>query len=341
MKKHKPLLLSLLAAITITGFIFIFSCQKIELKREIKVTTNTVNNITTTTATARGNIIDLGEGIIQYGFCWSTSQNPTINNYKTKKGAIYSTASYTSNLSGLSSNTKYYVRAYATDINGTVYGNQVSFNTYQGTVSDYDGNNYNTAQIGNQIWMKENLKTTHYADGTALIDGTAAGDISGDYTTKYYFAYDNNETNVATYGRLYTWAAIMNGAASSETIPSSVQGICPDGWHVPSDAEWTELTDYLGGESVAGGKMKEVGTTHWNSPNTGATNESGFFALPGSYRNYSGNFENIGYTADFWSSTEYSSNFFAWGRKLSCDLESVFHTASTKSYGYSVRCVRN
>ena len=144
--------------------------------------------------------------------------------------------------------------------------------------------------------MAENLKSTHYADGTPLVSGTGAGDITGDYTTKYYFFFnDDSATYWDTYGALYTWAAVMNGEASSNNNPSGVQGVCPDGWHLPSDTAWKELEMYLGMSQAQadgtfirgtdeGGKMKETGTTHWNSPNTGATNSSGFTALPGGYR---------------------------------------------------------
>ena len=112
----------------------------------------------------------------------------------------------------------------------------------QTTVTDYDGNIYQTVQIGNQVWMAENLKSIHYADGTPLVSGTGVGDITGNYTTKYYFYYvDDSATYAGTYGALYTWAAVMNGAASSNNNPSGVQGVCPDGCHRPSEAEWKEL----------------------------------------------------------------------------------------------------
>src|SRR4029078_12512714 len=134
------------------------------------------------------------------------------------------------------------------------------------TVTDIDGNVYHTVTIGTQVWMVENLKTTKYRNGD-LIGTTipATLDISSESTPKYQWAYKGEESNVATYGRLYTWYAVADS-----------RNVCPTGWHVPSDAEWTTLTTYLGGESVAGGKLKENGTVHWESPNTGATNESGF-----------------------------------------------------------------
>jgi uncharacterized protein (TIGR02145 family) len=221
------------------------------------------------------------------------------------------------------------------------------------TVTDYDGNEYNTIQIGGQLWMAENLATTHYSNGTALVDGSGAGDINGDFTTKYYFAPENNESNVPTYGRLYTWAAIMNGASTSNSNPSGVQGVCPSGWHVPSDSEWKELEMFLGmSQSAAdatdwrgtdeGGKLKHAGTTYWLSPNTGATNESGFTALPAGGRDASGNFSNVGYYTDFWTTREYIDNTEgAWYRLLQNDASAIYRTAGYKPYATSVRCIKD
>jgi uncharacterized protein (TIGR02145 family) len=130
--------------------------------------------------------------------------------------------------------------------------------------SDYDNNNYTIVQIGTQIWMAENLKSIHYFDGTSI----------------NYYDYDHDPNNSLIYGRLYAWSSAMNGAASSNSNPSNVQGVCPDGWHLPSKAEWQQLGTYLGGLTIAGGKMKETGILHWVAPNAGATNEIGFTALP-------------------------------------------------------------
>jgi uncharacterized protein (TIGR02145 family) len=132
----------------------------------------------------------------------------------------------------------------------------------------------------------------------------------------------------------------MNGAASSTTNPSGIQGVCPTGWHLPSDAEWTELTDYLGGESVAGGKLKETGTTHWASPNFGATNETGFTALPGGNRNKDGTFSNIGNYGYWWSATE-GSAASAWYRYVGFDYSDVSRFYYYKEVGFSVRCLRD
>lgn len=130
--------------------------------------------------------------------------------------------------------------------------------------TDYDNNNYIIVQIGNQIWMEENLKSTHYPDGTAAA----------------YYDYDHDPNNSLIYGRLYAWSSAMNGAASSNSNPSNVQGICPNGWHLPSKSEWQQLAGFLGGSDIAGGKLKETGNAHWIIPNAGATDETGFTALP-------------------------------------------------------------
>ncbi|MBI5184526.1 MAG: chitobiase/beta-hexosaminidase C-terminal domain-containing protein [Nitrospinae bacterium] len=192
------------------------------------------------------------------------------------------------------------------------------------TVTDIDGNAYNTVTIGTQRWMKENLKVTKYRNGEAI---PTTRDISAETSPKYQWAYNGNESNVSTYGRLYTWYAATDS-----------RGVCPAGWHLPTDAEWTTLMDYLGGESAAGGKMKESGTTHWNSPNTSADNSSGFTALPGGYRYYDGSFYLFGYYGNWWSATEFSSTD-AWDRLLYYDYGYVSRYYSSKNYGFSVRCV--
>jgi len=223
----------------------------------------------------------------------------------------------------------------------------------QSTVTDLDGNIYQTVVIGNQIWMAENLKSTHYADGTPMVDGTGAADISGDYTTKYYFWYNNDSATYAdTYGALYTWAAVMNGEASSDNNPSSVQGVCPDNWHVPGDAEWKELEMYLGMSQAEaditaawrgtdeGGKLKQTDTTHWDSPNTGATNESAFTALPGGYRGYDGTFYYIGSDGHWWSAAENDATH-AWFRRLGYNYSEVGRYDGNNSLGFNVRCVKD
>ena len=215
------------------------------------VTTNTITSITTNSATCGGDVTSNGaSSVIARGVCWSTSQNPTVSESYTIDGS--GTGSFTSNITGLTTGTTYYVRAYATNSAGTSYGEQRSFTAVvdagyscpgAATVTDYDNNTYNTVQIGNQCWMKENLRTTHYSDGTSIPMGNSTSN-----TTAYYYV-DNNISNVSTYGYLYNWPAVMGNSSSSSANPSGVQGICPTGWHVPSDAEWIQLSDYVGSQT--------------------------------------------------------------------------------------------
>jgi uncharacterized protein (TIGR02145 family) len=202
-----------------------------------------------------------------------------------------------------------------------------------------DRNVYKIVTIGNQVWMAENLKYL-----PSVIEPTTRSK-----TIPYYYVYGNINTGVteakktekySTYGVLYNWPAAMNGEASSITNPSRIQGVCPTGWHLPSDAEWTELTDYLGGNTVAGGKLKETGTTHWLSPNEGATNEIGFTALPGGGLYNDGQFDNYGEVGLWWSSTEADVNS-AYTRVMFDDLNLVTKAASYKELGASVRCIRD
>jgi uncharacterized protein (TIGR02145 family) len=196
-------------------------------------------------------------------------------------------------------------------------------------VRDYDGNYYNTIQIGNQIWMTENLKTTTYANGDSIKDGIDIGNLSLEETPKYWFAYDNDKNNIPIYGNLYTWYAI-----------NDERNICPSGWHIPSLSEWSLLIDHLGGEFIAGGKLKERGTIHWNTPNDGATNSSGFQALPGGVRGYGGPFGNLQYGANYWTSTE-KDLIEAYNYGLSFGNSSVYYGGSDKKVGFSVRCIKD
>ena len=196
-------------------------------------------------------------------------------------------------------------------------------------ITDIDGNQYDVIKIGNQIWMKENLKVSKYRNGESI--PTGLDDNAWLNTNKGAYAiYNNNNANNAIYGKLYNWYAV-----------SDSRGLCPSGWHVPIDSEWTTLTDYLGGESVAGGKMKSTGTTLWSSQNFEATNESSFSALPGGSRSYDGGFNNITrYFAFFWSATETDSNG-AMDRSLVDSEITVMSLSATKSFGASVRCLRD
>ena len=321
------------------------------------ISTTAIMSITSTTAVSGGNITADGGGTItSRGVCWSTAQNPTTADNKTTDGT--GSGSFTSNLIGLNAATSYYVRAYATNSAGTAYGNQQSFTTSQeigqiifnpnltyGTVIDIEGNVYKTIQIGSksiqstQVWMAENLKTTKYNDGTP-IPNTTDNTTWAALTTGAYSDYSNTPSNSTTYGRLYNWYVVDNNAAT-KVASNGGKNVCPTSWHMPTDAEWTTLTTYLGEESVAGGKLKETGTTHWTTPNTGATNETGFTALPGGYRYYDGPYDGIGVYGYWWSSTEYSTTSDAWFRLMYYDYPSIYRNGSFEPFGFSVRCVRD
>ena len=195
------------------------------------------------------------------------------------------------------------------------------------TVTDIDGNVYETVLIGEQLWMTENLKVTHYNNGDEIPNITNNGDLCG-LSTGAYCNYDNNPTNSETYGRLYNWYAVDDS-----------RGVCPDGWHVPTDDEWTILTDYLGGASVAGGKMKETGLDHWNNPNGGATNESGFTGLPSGKRSdANGTFYSMGNIGEFWQSSE-SDSVYANGLELYYGGPNVTRYGGYKPAGIGIRCL--
>lgn len=196
------------------------------------------------------------------------------------------------------------------------------------TITDFDGNIYLSTKIGEQWWMAENLKVTHYRNGNAIAN-VIDDDEWANLNTGAYCFYQNDESNAETYGGLYNWHAVNDSS-----------GLAPMGWHVPSDAEWKKLVDYLDGDDVAGGKMKEMGITLWVEPNTGATNESGLCALAGGYRNSHGTYDDIGSYAYFWSSTDYDGNY-AWPRALTYDGSRVYRERCSKQEGLSVRCVRD
>ena len=198
------------------------------------------------------------------------------------------------------------------------------------SVTDIDGNVYQTIKIGTQLWMRENLKVTRYLNGEVIGTSTPATlDISGESAPKYQWAYNGDEENVAVYGRLYTWFAVTDS-----------RNVCPAGWHIPTDSEWTTLTTYLGGFKIAGGKLKETGALHWRSPNTAATNETGFTALPASYRSINGEFSHFGIYGGWWSSSELNP-FMAWTRYMTAIAKYTGVYPYGKSLGFSVRCLKN
>lgn len=289
------------------------------------VTTTPVATSTTTVMSGGTISSDGGSPVTARGVCWSTSANPTIANSRTTNGT--GTGTYTSNITGLAVNTEYHVRAYATNSVGTAYGTDYVVRTDPATIQDVDNNTYNVVRIGTQLWMKENLKTTRFNNGTSipLVSDNAAWTS---LTTSGYCWYDNDISNKADYGALYNWFAVDAG------------NLCPTGWRVSTDNDWFTLETFLGGASPAGGKLKETGTTHWNSPNTGATNETGFTALPGGYRHSDGLFSDMGIYGYWWSSTEYDASN-SWNRKIQNSSDKTFRNYFNNKNGMSVRCIKN
>ena len=293
------------------------------------VVTGSFSNLLLSTVHFAGNITsDGGIFVTKRGFCWSSATKyPTIQ----KDTMVFGNGagSFSGTLKGLKGQTTYYICAFATNNNGTGYGNITSVTTIDTTITDVNNNHYRIVQIGTQVWMAENLKTTKFNDGTSIplvTDNTSWANL----TTPGYCWYNNDAvTNKNTYGALYNWYAGASG------------NLAPAGWHVPTYAEWATLITYLGDFSNAGGKLKETGTIHWLSPNYGATNETGFTALPGGDRIDDGTFADMKKYGNWWNSSE---DFFNDGGSQSMAYnngEVFIYLEYSKIDGYSVRCIRN
>ena len=309
-----------------------------------ELTTSGITNITSATASTGGNITaDGGTAISARGVCWSTGATPTISDNKTTDGT--GTGSFTSNLTGLSANTVYYVRAYATNSAGTAYGNMVSFSNQP--VTDIDGNVYTTVNIGTQVWMAENLKTTRYQNGSAILlvtDNTAWINEGGGA----YCNYENNSSTSTIHGKLYNWYAV-----------NSANKLAPAGWHIPTKTEWETLKNYLIANgynydgTTSGNKIAKslAASTLWlSSPTAGSAgntdypayrNKSGFSAFPGGIRrSLNGTFTSLGSTTRWWTATEADASFAEY---FSVDyfFGSSQENNLQKNNGFSVRCIKD
>jgi len=435
--KYQNLFLNILFLMSI---FLVNSCKKDDSNKTAilpTIQTLPLNNVGTYSAITGGNVLsDGGSAVTERGVCFSTLSFPTIiSNNITMDGS--GSGNYTSNLSGLSANTTYYVRAYATNSVGTAYGNQLIFTTSSGTITElncgsatcdvpltvgtavsgasislpykggnggtysdqtinsttvtgltatlvagslangigsltytvngtpasigkanfafniggrnctlsliistsgagvtFNGYTYPTVVLGNgQEWMAENLRTTVYANGDPIPNVTDPGQWGG-LTTGAWAQPINPIQYESNYGKLYNWYTVADS-----------RNVCPTGWHVPTDVEWTVLTDYLGGESAAGGKMKSTGTIQastglWEQPNVGATNESGFAGRPGGGRDINGGLGGDGTFGVWWTSTQ-AGPLSAFFRRLDYSNGGVVRNGTNRIYGASVRCLRD
>lgn len=305
-----------------------------------RVETSSVNNLGHQSATVFGGFNPSFIGVVSaYGICYGVSPNPTIAGTHTTETNINPTGTFFSNLSPLSQNTTYYVRAYATNAEGTSYGDQITFTTLSqlytnaGSVTDIDGNTYASIIINTKQWMKQNLNVSKYRNGDVIPQVTDVTEWEN-LTTGAWCYYDNETDNGTIYGKLYNWYAV-----------NDPRGLAPTGWHIPTDQEWTTLTTFLGGNTnVAGAKMRDTGAL-WSPTSAVATNQSGFSALPGGQgfitTTVTGEvpFNFLGDVAYWWSATSSSANS-AYTVNVSL-TNSLTRSSIRNKAAISVRCVKN
>ncbi|MDD3077558.1 MAG: FISUMP domain-containing protein [Paludibacter sp.] len=290
------------------------------------IATDTVSEISSDSFVCGGEVIsDGGASVTSRGICWSMNSSPTISDSVCMSGT--GIGSFSCNITGLSSQTTYYIRSFATNSEGTAYGNEVIVKTAneENTVTDIDGNVYHTVTIGTQTWMVENLKTTHYRNGDEIPNVTSTSTWIS-LTSGAWCTYNNVVENAEIYGNLYNWYAVNDS-----------RNIAPEGWHVPTSEEWTILSSYL--STNVGGKMKQEGTTYWQSPNTNATNSSGFTGLPGGYLYRTGSFMYINRSGNWWTST--GSGSFANGTALTYSDGNLNRYGDYVVNGFSIRCIKD
>ena len=304
------------------------------------VTTQAVTNVVQTTATGNGTVVsDGGAEVTERGVCWNTTGDPTLADNHANNGT--GIGSYSVYINGLNPYTLYHVRAYAINRVGVSYGNDVSFLTQYSycdgiTVVNYQGKDYHTVEIGTQCWFKENL------DVGIDISSSPSYNPQTDNNIIEKYSYNNVPSSSDTYGGLYQWNEAIN-YATNQSVP--VQGLCPDGWHIPTDAEWSVLGNSQGGQNSAGGPLKEEGFDHWWSPNTGANNNTNFTALPGGKYEFVNGISSYDYTemwqhGYFWTSTQ-TSMYQAKYKSLSYDNTIMSYTTEgSTSNGLSIRCIK-
>ncbi|HBE39798.1 MAG TPA: hypothetical protein DDW27_01065 [Bacteroidales bacterium] len=295
---------------------------------QINVSTTEVRNVTQSGAVAGGQVNAARPGsVVSRGICWSTGPNPSIRDKSEKSGS--GTGNYFISIIGLRPETEYFTRAFAITVSDTLYGEIIKFVTTDfGIVSDIDDNVYRTITIGTQTWMVKNLATKRYKDGTAVRTVTDSAEWASLNTPAFCWYNNDEETYKSSYGALYNGYTVNSGK------------ICPEGWHVPTNADWDILAANLGGENIAGGRMKEAGTSRWVRPNNGANNSSNFTALPGGLRYHDGNFRDLGFGGYWWSSTQYSDSR-AYFRFIFHEDSTIYKFNNLIRNGFSIRCLKD
>lgn len=333
----------------------ISGCKKNEPEKILAITTEDVELYASGIYTFKGTIVSIGkENIDEHGFYWSRSTNPEKDGTLIQLGPKNFTGSFSSLVYDILDGTTYYIKAFAVANSICYYGDEKSFTTPDTIIHpiiDIDNNIYYPVIIGDQMWMSGNLKTTHYPDGSIIqrVEDQLAW-FNMPWYNNVYCWYDNYSALAAAYGNLYTWPAAVKINSQNDIPTGIVQGVCPDGWHLPSDDEWKQLEMFLGmsqaeadGENWRGndegGKMKYEGSPPWEIPNTGATDESGFMALPAGLRNGGGYFKNIGKSTRYWSSS--ITGDFVWIRQLDYNSSRIFRGINGVYEGNSVRCIKD
>ncbi len=284
-----------------------------------------VSDITPTSAIITANILQYEQTITEKGFCWNTTGNPTIDDESIEcEEGLHE---FSCEIKNLQDATVYTVRAYAINSGGVAYSDPIEFTTTSPVVKDVDGNEYTTIKIGAQTWMVENLKVTRYRNGDPIERVTVASEWNSEIGK--YGIYNNIGAVADIAGNLYNWYAV--------TDP---RNIAPEGWRVPTEDDWTNLVNYLGGEAVAGGKLKSTDPQHWRSPNTGATNSSGFTAVGGGLATPARLGLNLQIQGIYWCSTEHNSTT-GLIRILEYNHTQAIYSGATKKSAFSVRLIKD
>ena len=355
-KKNKEKYLGFIHGWMIIFLLIIHACQPIENEEPLHITTDAVSKISEDSYSISGTLASIGtEEITQHGICSGELPLPELEGQAIQLGPVETTGSFSVVVSGLDANKTYHTRAFVVSNSVPIYANEKTFITepdVENRLIDINGNIYRTVEIGEQTWMAENLKATKYADGTPIPHVESHAEwFDFNRESMGYCWYDNLIALGYGNGALYSWPAITRRSDPSDLNPSGTQGVCPEGWHLPSDSEWKELEinlgmseedlDKIGWRGIEeGGKLKHAGTQSWQSPNLGATSETGFDALPGGYRHGSAEYIGIRSTARFWTASK-NGYSYGWYRRLDFDHSSINRNFTGVYSGLSVRCLKD